>query len=784
MDIEQFRLFIHKVLVDDLKVDTVTIYMPDFWTRGKKYRLLCMDGVEDHAPMYGPAHPKKAEERLLANPIPVWFVPEVAKSGLFKKGSFTDREGIKSLARFYLLTASPCSMERPGAILFVGYRNPQLFEADYAGRLTTAVSAIEAILQQLGGTPFMNDQTLVQQIGWLAQIAEATRDIADKPGVDAVIEYVLQSALEITEVGKNGYCCIHLMQPDRKHIRCEYRMWEGKFDNTPSSNVEVETGAGITTRVARDERPLLLHDIADSCGRFPNRYRYSVHAGASIGEMRSELAVPMYAQEERLIGVLNIESPDKGAFNSEHVRVMERLADNAAIAINERSFSERLNQIVKATSEIDPAQNLKEVVKAIRTQAAEQLNAHYSDFWRYRDGNFSNPVDPDAEGRPRSQAQDQKEGISEWLLTKGQRLEPPVKAVLLEEMNHVNGSCNLRTVSEVGDELKMQPAGVEIKLNPRMDQRTLSEAGLPLVFKKEPLGALWVKWRSSHEFTNGELPLLERFADQVTLAFRLADILQEPINEAYRRIFRSVFGEDRASYFASRSHLLEPALLPQVTVMFADIRASTEILSILHRNQNQSYFVDMIRNFLKKATEIVHSHGGALATFLGDGIMAIFGAALTEQEKPDTEFHAEHAEHAALAAIELADYFRDNFKDWKQNIILKSGGATFPKNFGLGVGLTMDSALVGNFAEEGGFHFTAVGRAPTIASRIEGKARCEGLKALWPSGVEPDTIIVLSTIFMKEHFPKESLITFSPLNEPVELDGLDGKFDLAVLHRS
>jgi class 3 adenylate cyclase len=162
--------------------------------------------------------------------------------------------------------------------------------------------------------------------------------------------------------------------------------------------------------------------------------------------------------------------------------------------------------------------------------------------------------------------------------------------------------------------------------------------------------------------------------------------------------------------------------------------------------------------------------------------MAIFAAALKEHEAQDPKLHAEQA---ALAALELADYFHVKLPDWQHEIFIDAGGASVPKNFGLGVGLTMDSALVGNFAVEGGFHFTAVGRAPTIASRIEGKARCEELKALWPNGVPgPDPIIVLCSTFMREFFLPSSRITSSPLKKPVVLDGLDGIFDLAVLRRS
>ena len=135
----QFDAFVTR-LISPLKIDTVTIYTPDPWGLDDSYRLLSMHGIQDEAPMFGPA-PKELV-RLISSPQRVLCIPRLSHSPLFQKSEFMRRERAKSLVRFHLLTDSPYSKERPGAIVFFTYRQAQAFELEYLARLEVTASAV------------------------------------------------------------------------------------------------------------------------------------------------------------------------------------------------------------------------------------------------------------------------------------------------------------------------------------------------------------------------------------------------------------------------------------------------------------------------------------------------------------------------------------------------------------------------------------------------------------------------------------------------------------------
>jgi class 3 adenylate cyclase/putative methionine-R-sulfoxide reductase with GAF domain len=788
VNFEQFSNFANRVF-DGLGVDTITIYTGDPWTGNNQYRLLWMnDGIEDKTPMYGPVHPKKMEDRLLGSPGRHLPIPNVHENMLFKDSSFMRRERIKSLIRFHLPAEKTNKDQKPGAILFLSYRHKEHFEHDYLRQIERAVLAIETILQGLDEASFQDPKRLAQQTKWLAQIARATRDIIGEKDVEKVIEIILRSSLEITGAGDESYACIHIIQPDRKLITCEYRVWRGEFISKSEDPVDMAVGKGITTKAARDERPLLLQDIQEVCGRWPERYSYVAHRLVEKENcaMRSELVVPMYAQG-RAIGVLNVESPHVGTFYPDHLRIMAVLADVAAIAIIESKFDRQLNSIVQSASRIDLSQDFGIVAQQMREYAKSEMKSDDSDFWEYENGEFKSIL-TGATGKPRSEKEDREKGLSEWVLTEGiKEFTPPVKALLVTKMNHQTLSCELEVLREESGGMLGKlaaPAGIPRIINLRMDKDTLSEAGLPLVFDKAPIGVLWVKWHSEHVFTEQEKRLLLTLSNQASLAQHISKALSEPLEEPFRRIYRDVLGSERADFFAKDRDKLLAQFVPRVTVMFADIRGSSKVMSVLRgTREGQELLLGITRAFYEKATEIVQTHKGVSATFLGDGVMAIFGCALMPDEKKEPGYYAQQA---ALAALELADYFENELDNWKEQIFRNAQGAPVPEEFGLGVGLHTDWAMVGNFAVGEGFQFTAVGRAPTIAARVQDKARVRELKEqdLLPDDVPADAkVIVLCTAYMKQFFQDSSGVVLIPLKQDVYLKGVDGTFKLGVLKR-
>jgi adenylate cyclase len=139
-----------------------------------------------------------------------------------------------------------------------------------------------------------------------------------------------------------------------------------------------------------------------------------------------------------------------------------------------------------------------------------------------------------------------------------------------------------------------------------------------------------------------------------------------------------------------------------VTVLFSDIRNFTTISESLRPQE----VVEMLNTYFNRACGPILEQGGMVDKFIGDAVMAVFGAPALE---PD---HARRAVRAALAMQEQAREFRT----WMAQRFPGRGG----DDFHIGIGLHTGEAVVGNIGSQARFEFTAIGDTVNTASRLEG----------------------------------------------------------------
>jgi adenylate cyclase len=139
-----------------------------------------------------------------------------------------------------------------------------------------------------------------------------------------------------------------------------------------------------------------------------------------------------------------------------------------------------------------------------------------------------------------------------------------------------------------------------------------------------------------------------------------------------------------------------------VTVLFADIRNFTTISESLRPQE----VVEMLNTYFSRACAPILEQGGMVDKFIGDAIMAVFGAPAPQ---PD---HARRAMQAALAMLEKAL----EFQAWMEQRFPDQGF----KDFQIGIGLHSGEAVVGNIGSPARFEFTAIGDTVNTASRLEG----------------------------------------------------------------
>ncbi|MEM6521365.1 MAG: adenylate/guanylate cyclase domain-containing protein [Cyanobacteria bacterium P01_D01_bin.71] len=160
-------------------------------------------------------------------------------------------------------------------------------------------------------------------------------------------------------------------------------------------------------------------------------------------------------------------------------------------------------------------------------------------------------------------------------------------------------------------------------------------------------------------------------------------------NEAGRLLMRQFLPEKVVeTAFENPNRLLEEAQECDVTVMVTDLRGFTRYSESLSPLEVLN-FLNQIQSFL---AEIVEQHGGWVDKFMGDGMLAVFGA---------PQHLSNHAEQAFLAA---------------QQILLK-GKTKCPLS--IGIGLHSGPIVAGCLGATGRLEFTVIGDTVNVASRLE-----------------------------------------------------------------
>jgi adenylate cyclase len=138
-----------------------------------------------------------------------------------------------------------------------------------------------------------------------------------------------------------------------------------------------------------------------------------------------------------------------------------------------------------------------------------------------------------------------------------------------------------------------------------------------------------------------------------------------------------------------------------LTVLFADIRAFTRLAELAPPEK----IVQLLNRYFSAMSDVIFKHGGTLDKYIGDGLMALFGApAVTLAD----------AGNAVVAAVEMQRGMTNVNND------LLAGGLP---EINIGIGLHTGEATVGYIGSERRSEYTAIGDAVNLSSRLEGAAQ-------------------------------------------------------------
>jgi len=178
---------------------------------------------------------------------------------------------------------------------------------------------------------------------------------------------------------------------------------------------------------------------------------------------------------------------------------------------------------------------------------------------------------------------------------------------------------------------------------------------------------------------------------------RLQDLEQERVRDVFTRFLPEPIAAEMLAQSAG-----EPAIKAVrlwATVMFVDLRGFTTLAETLPVEQ----VVAVLGRFQGTMGDAVLDHGGTLVDFLGDGLMAVFGAPIES---------IDHADRAVACARDVAGPRLAGFNEWVR-------GEGIGEGFGMGIGLNSGRIMSGTLGSQRRFDYAVIGDTVNTAARIE-----------------------------------------------------------------
>ena len=195
----------------------------------------------------------------------------------------------------------------------------------------------------------------------------------------------------------------------------------------------------------------------------------------------------------------------------------------------------------------------------------------------------------------------------------------------------------------------------------------------------------------------------------------LTDALSKNIGQLFvkflqrKRLMRFLSKDVVARFDAGEIDMELGGEMRVVTVLISDIRGFTSF----SEGKDPQFVVKMLNEYLTGMTDVIFRHGGTIDKFIGDGILAVFGAPL------DIEDHG-------LCAVQAA-----NEMQLALDTLNKQWGKEGLVSLKMGIGLHSGEVLVGNIGSPERMEYTVIGDVVNLTSRIEGLTKSLGVPILF-----------------------------------------------------
>lgn len=225
----------------------------------------------------------------------------------------------------------------------------------------------------------------------------------------------------------------------------------------------------------------------------------------------------------------------------------------------------------------------------------------------------------------------------------------------------------------------------------------------PMIVKERLYGLIYAdNCNRPQVFEEDDLEVLAILAMEAALAIDSAHaredvVRQERIRLAYRRFLPEHLAE---MLIANPEAVRLGGTRQSITALFADLRGFTSLAETLPAEEA----VDLLNVFFTEMAGIIFRHGGTLDKYLGDGLLAVFGAPLSDPTD---------ALRAVKCAIIMQEALKELSQEWE-----RQSRPVIP----MGIGVNSGEAIAGNIGSPERMEYTVIGDTVNVAARLTAKA--------------------------------------------------------------
>ncbi|MGB2718027.1 MAG: adenylate/guanylate cyclase domain-containing protein [Vicinamibacterales bacterium] len=209
-------------------------------------------------------------------------------------------------------------------------------------------------------------------------------------------------------------------------------------------------------------------------------------------------------------------------------------------------------------------------------------------------------------------------------------------------------------------------------------------------------------WYALSEFRAGLWVEMAQPLSAMAVALFAGTAYQYFVEGAEKRVVKRLFGR-YVSRDVYQQLLSNPSLAElggarrEMSVLFSDIRGFT---AVTEKGEPEA-LVSQLNEYFSRMVEIVFRHHGTVDKFVGDMVMALFGAPVDDDA---------HAEHAVAAAVEMVHALGELNRTW---------GLEGRPQLDIGIGINSGTMIAGNIGSSAIMSYTAIGDNVNLASRLE-----------------------------------------------------------------